>query len=178
MGWWVQSRDGPGLWLAGTSAFVLMLVSGCASSGTLPPDTVPSPLATQRPLPTTTSTAVISQGTGRLRGTWTFDFELGSEVQAGQGDVWWEQVDSVRRYLVPQNGAKLASVGTVGFDYVSYPTLRRLTYSGLRVDGSNLQSNMLLPNSIIAVNTRHDHVAKVLIVAYGYDLTIRWATYS
>ena len=42
----------------------------------------------------------------RIRGTFTFDLDLGKEA-AGDADLWWEQVDRTERYLVPRNGALL-----------------------------------------------------------------------
>ncbi len=51
---------------------------------------------------------VYSQGDNLVvHGTWQCDLDLGVEGDAS-ADFWWEQVTSVERYLVPQNGARFA----------------------------------------------------------------------
>jgi hypothetical protein len=107
-----------------------------------------------------------------------FDFELGQEVAAGQGDVWWEQVDALHRYLVPQNGAKLAAIRGSSFESVSSTLLRGLVFAGVRMDGSDNSGNTLTANSVIGVRTHNGHYAKVAILTYGYDLTIAWTTFQ
>ncbi len=169
-------------WMCSLSLPLAVLLTACASSGTLAPDITPppseTPFTTSTPTRTGTGDVVLSQGTGRLRGTWMFDFELGKEVQAGQGDVWWEQVDSIRRYLVPQNGARLLNLGAAAFDSISATSLRLVQYSGLRIDGSASAANTLLPNAVVAVKTHNGHYAKLIVVMYDYDLTFKWVTYQ
>lgn len=44
-----------------------------------------------------------------VRGTWSCDLDKGMETEKGAGaDFWWEQANSIERYLVPQNGALMA----------------------------------------------------------------------
>jgi len=53
--------------------------------------------------------SIFSQGGNLLvKGTWSYDLDYGLESGVSQSseDFWWEQVDSVVRYLVPKNGAK------------------------------------------------------------------------
>ncbi len=158
-----------------------LLLSSCASSQ-LPPDITAVPIQTPSASvvasPTGEGALVLSRGTGRIRGTWFFDFELGREVQAGGGDVWWEQVDSIRRYLVPQNGATLLNLGMISFESVTVTSLRSYKYSGLRIDGSNTAANTLPPNTVVAVKTHNGHYAKFIVISYGYNLTIGWVTYQ
>ena len=63
--------------------------------------------------------AVQSKGTTTLKGTWTFDFDTGVQGPPGGSDLWWQQVNTVTRYLVPQSGAMLAHMGKPNFDAVS-----------------------------------------------------------
>jgi hypothetical protein len=50
-----------------------------------------------------------------IQGTFSYDLDYG--VQGGRqggkfkADFWWEQVDRITRYLMPQNGAMFALVG-------------------------------------------------------------------
>ncbi len=169
-------------------ALLVALTVSCAGGASgLPPDITPLPSeSVEQPTPTLRPTGtpipsadvVLSKGTGLLRGTWMFDFEVGKEVAAGQGDVWWEQVDATHRYLVPQNGAKLALIGGSSYELVSSTLLRGLGFAGVRLDGSNSSGNTLTTNSIVGVRTHNGHYAKVAILAYGYDLTIAWTTFQ
>ncbi len=51
--------------------------------------------------------SVFSSGTAVLKGTWVFDCETGtlSGNLNGPGDIWWEQIDQVKRQMVPAGGA-------------------------------------------------------------------------
>ena len=66
---------------------------------------------------------MFSKGTASLKGTWTFDLEAGKLGPPTGADLWWRQVNSVTRYLVPQGGAMLAHLGKPNFDAVSSQTL-------------------------------------------------------
>ena len=45
-----------------------------------------------------------------LKGTWLMNLDTGVLTSTG-GDVWWEQIDTVRRRMVPRNGAQIAYLG-------------------------------------------------------------------
>jgi hypothetical protein len=75
-----------------------------------------------------------SSGTATLRGTWFFDFNAGAEGTAG--DVWWEQVDSNVRHLVPRGQAQVAVLGQVDFNAVTLEQLKQQPYSQQPIDGS------------------------------------------
>ena len=107
-----------------------------------------------------------------------FDFEGGAEAKPDAADVWWEQVDGTRRYLVPENGARLARLGAVSFDSVSRFSLQELQYAPQKIDGTNAASNALTSGTVIAVVTRNRHLAKMRVETYGYDLVISWITYG
>jgi hypothetical protein len=122
--------------------------------------------------------AVRSKGSTVLKGTWTFDLDTGVQGPAGGADLWWEQVNSVIRLLVPQNGALLAHMGKPNFDAVSLQTLKSQAYSSSPINGSNNSSNKLKPGTVIAVKTSAGRYAKLKIETYGYNLRIRWVTYK
>jgi hypothetical protein len=122
--------------------------------------------------------AVQSKGTTTLKGTWTFDFDTGVQGPATGADIWWEQVDNVIRFLVPQNGAMLAHMGKPNFDAVSLPTLKAQPYSATPINGSNNASNQVTPGMVIAIKCSSGRYAKMKISSYGYNLGINWLTYK
>jgi DNA-binding beta-propeller fold protein YncE len=125
--------------------------------------------------------STLSSGTGILHGTWIFDLETGAEVDLGQmdkADIWWEQHDAVRRSMVPLGDAKIANIGVVNFNGVSAAELQGLSYSSTPIVGNDDATNHLVNGDVFAVITRSGNYAKVQVLNYGYDLTIRWRTYK
>ncbi|HEY8738096.1 MAG TPA: hypothetical protein VIO62_13765, partial [Candidatus Dormibacteraeota bacterium] len=110
------------------------------------------------------------------KGTYLLDFE--NCVQGGTGDVWWEQIDSVNRMLVPRSGAMLVNMGPVGFDGLTLAALRSLNYGPGSINGSANSFNQLTPGTVVAIKTRHGHYAKMRIDSYGYNLGITSTTYQ
>ncbi len=106
-----------------------------------------------------------------------FDLEQGVESQPGSADVWWEQVDSVRRYLAPQNGTVLAPTSFGSFFAASPELLAGQRFSSQPMDGSNTSTNALTAGRIVAFKTRHGHLGKLRVDTYGYNLGITWVTY-
>jgi hypothetical protein len=126
---------------------------------------------------------VVSSGTTTLKGTFSFDFDSGTQSGIGQGpvppfDVFWDQHTAVVRSLDPHNGALLANLGTVDFNSLSPDTLSSLAYAATPIDGNNDPSNKLVTNDVFAVRTSSGNYAKVKVLAYGYDLHIQWVTYA
>jgi hypothetical protein len=122
--------------------------------------------------------AVISSGQGVLRGTWMFDFDSGAESGAAGADVWWDQQTDVLRQLSPQGVAGLVSLGQVSFDALTAPDLAGEAYGQAAIPGNATGQNELLPGSTFAVHTGAGNYAKVQVVEYGYNLTLKWVTYS
>ncbi len=122
--------------------------------------------------------AVMSKGTTTLKGTWTFDFETGVQGPPSGADIWWEQVNSTIRFLVPRSGAMLAHMGKPNFDAVSLQALQSQAYTATPINGSNNSSNQLTPGSVIAIKTNAGRYAKMKINSYGYNLGISWVTYK
>lgn len=122
--------------------------------------------------------SIQSRGTTALKGTWTFDLDSGVQGPASGSDMWWRQVNTVTRYLVPQSGAMIANMGKVNFDAVSRQTLMVQAYTTTPIDGSINSSNKLTPGTVVAFKTNAGRYAKMLVNTYGYNLGITWVTYK
>jgi hypothetical protein len=120
---------------------------------------------------------VLSTGTATLHGTWSFNFDSGTEV-GSQGDVFWEQHTAVVRSLDPQNLARIVNVGVRDFDATTYELLATLAYSSTPIDGNADATNQLVVGDIFAVRTNAGNLAKAKVVTYGYDLQIQWVTWA
>ena len=122
--------------------------------------------------------ATVSQGTTVLKGTWIFDCETGTLGGTGAaGDIWWEQMTATERRMTPVNGAKLVNLGHVDWSSVTHATLQTLSFSTTPIPGNTDASNQLTDGDIFAVLTNAGNYAKVQVLDYGYNMTIRWATY-
>lgn len=172
------------LWLAIGTGALCACASGTTGTGASPTPSQ-SPTATAQGTPTPASASplpqpvVLKHDTGVIKATYTFDFETGAAGSSAGADVWWQQVDSVTRYLVPQNGALLARLGETSLEVHSASELVSPPYSRLRIDGSNSPSlNQLTKGTIVAIRTRHGHYARMRIDAYGVDLFMSWITYQ
>lgn len=124
------------------------------------------------------SATVVSQGTVVLKGTFTFDLDTGVEGGVGAGyDIWWEQMTAVARQMTPRNSALIVNLGVGGYAGITAANLQTLTYGTTPIPGSNDASNKLVNGDVFAVRTSQGNYAKVEVVSYGYDMTIRWTTY-
>jgi hypothetical protein len=115
-------------------------------------------------------------GDAVLKGTFVFNLDAGE--QGTTGDIWWEQQTDTLRRMTPQGGAKIVNLGLVDFDSITPNSLQNLPYANVPIDGSNNNGNKLVAGDVFAVVTNGGNHAKVKVVTYGYDLTIRWMTYS
>ncbi|HEY4358618.1 MAG TPA: hypothetical protein VGN16_22925 [Acidobacteriaceae bacterium] len=125
---------------------------------------------------------VVSSGTTTLKGTFLFDFDAG--VQSAPGapvgttwDVFWDQATAVARSMDPAGTAKLLNLGVVPFGSITPSALQSLSYSTAKIVGNNDPTNKLVTGDVFAVHTNAGNYAKVLVVAYGYDIQIQWVTY-
>jgi hypothetical protein len=119
--------------------------------------------------------ATVSSGTATLHGTFLFDFDAG--VEGATGDVWWEQHTSVVRSMEASGGARIVNLGAVSYTAVTPAILQGLAYGTAGIPGNNDPSNQLVPGDVFAVRTNLGNYAKVQVVAYGYDLQLKWTTY-
>ena len=127
---------------------------------------------------TRTGGAIVSSGQTVLRGTWTFDFDLGAEGPFDGADVWWEQMTATARQMAVQGVARIAHLGPVDFEALDVGALRGLAYDSTPIPGHVDGPNALTPGAVFAVRTTGGNLAKVQVLAYDYNLTLRWVTYS
>ncbi len=114
-----------------------------------------------------------------LKGTWLMNLDTGVLTSTG-GDVWWEQINAVKRRMVPRNGAQIAYLGVMTplqFALLGTAQLQALNYSNTPIVGDNNASNKLVAGAVFAVRTDAGNYAKVRVVTYGYNLAIRLTTY-
>lgn len=121
---------------------------------------------------------IVAQGTGTLRGTFTFDLDTGTEGGVGTSfDIWWEQMTDVARQMTPRNNARIVNLGVVNFNSITAESLKTLPYGTTPIPGNNDATNLLITGDVFAVRTNQGNYAKVLVINYGYNLSIRWVTY-
>ena len=126
--------------------------------------------------------STVSSGKAILHGNHGFDLDTGNELYAPdwsaypQVDIVWDVGNLPQPFLIPKVGTKMALIGEVNFDDVSAAELLGLSYDGklylepFEGDGG----------PVFAVITNSGNYAKVQVMecSKGYDLTIRWVTYS
>ncbi|MGG6264661.1 hypothetical protein ACQ4M3_15045 [Leptolyngbya sp. AN03gr2] len=93
-----------------------------------------------------TATSIVSSGTGTIRGTWSFNFDTGTEAT---GDVFWQQETDVLRKMTPTGNAQIVSLGMRDFDAITVDELRSLSYSSNPIDGSIVVWRKRLPIDIV-----------------------------
>lgn len=123
-----------------------------------------------------TAHPVISNGTGTIQGTFQFSFDTGTQVSSN-GDVWWDQINSTQRQMVPQGSATIVNLGSVDFNALNFTNLQGESYGTAPIDGNNDSSNQLVNGDVFAVHTNGGNYAKVQVVTYGYNIQIQWVTY-
>jgi len=84
-------------------------------------------------------------------------------------DLWWEQVSSTERYLVPQNGATVANLGIVDFDSVVDCSI--YTLSTDPINGS-IGNNTIPDGTVLVIKTDIGNCAKMRIDNYGVDMDV------
>lgn len=138
----------------------------------------------------TAQAAIISEGTVVIPGTYVFDFDAGGGLSDfAAADVWWEQINSTSRVLMPWTSASsLAYIGQVGvaglsFNDLTVTDLEALTYTSNGIPGGDAV-DLLSASSVFAVKTNLGNYAKVLVTfpffqAYQNNgLGIYWVTYA
>jgi len=126
-----------------------------------------------------TSATVVSQGTVVIKGTWLFDCETGTNTSNNAAaDIWWEQIDTVKRQMVPQGNARIVNLGVVNFGLITPASLQTYAYGSAPIIGNNDPSNKLVNGDVFCVQTREGNYCKLHVVTYGYDLKVDWVTYK
>ncbi len=124
---------------------------------------------------------LLSNATRTLKGTWLMDLDTGAMVAGvAPADIWWEQIDTVRRRMVPRNGARIAYLGVrtlAQFNAIDAAQLQALAYGSSPIVGDNNASNQLVPGAVFAVTTNAGNISKVRVTSYGYDIKLRITTW-
>jgi hypothetical protein len=122
---------------------------------------------------------VVSSGTTTLKGTFTFDLDTGIQGgPAANADIWWDQQTTIIRQMAPRNIAALLNLGVTTFAAITANNLEVLSYTTTPIDGNSDATNKLVAGDVFAVRTTQGNLAKVQVIAYGYDLQIQWVTYK
>lgn len=122
--------------------------------------------------------ATVSSGTAVLKGTFIMDLETGAQSgSTTNGDIFWEQQTAVVRDMRPVGGAKIVNLGHVDYSAVTFASLQTLNFGTTPIPGNNDPSNQLTDGDVFAVLTNAGNYAKVQVLHYDYNMTVRWATY-
>jgi hypothetical protein len=113
-----------------------------------------------------------------VRGTFSLDADLCQQAATSAGsDLFWEQFDTVKRAMVPRNGAAVVKLPGVDFAALGPAQLATANYGPSPIDGSDNALNQLTPGSVLALRTRSGHHAKIRVDGYGYDISLTVVTY-
>ena len=123
--------------------------------------------------------ATVSQGTATIKGTWSFDCESGTITAPGAVlDIWWHQIDAIRREMAPQGNARIVNLGIVDFNMVTPASLQSFEYGVTPIVGNNDSTNKLVAGDVFCVQTREGNFSKLKVITYGYDIVVQWVTYK
>lgn len=124
---------------------------------------------------------VLVSGTRTLKGTWLMDLDTGAMTSnMAAADIWWEQIDTVKRRMVPRAGARIAYLGQMTaaqFTLLGTAQLQALSYGTTPIVGDNNAGNQLTTGAVFAVRTNGGNFAKVRVTTYGYDIKLSIRTY-
>ena len=129
---------------------------------------------------------VVSQGSGTIRGTFSFDFDTGrmsdrddpNAPARTELDVFWEMKTAIERALEPRNGTLIGVLGARDFDAVTYLDVAEAAVASTAVDGSADGRNRLRAGTVLAIVTSDGRYGKVGITRYGRDLGVRWVVWA
>jgi len=124
-----------------------------------------------------TGAVLVAGGEVTLCGTFVFDLDSGTTDDGGT-DIFWEQDTDVRRRMTAEGATGLVDLGPMNFDALTVDDLRGLDFGEQRIVASDDADNQLPTGDVFAVRTSDGNFAKVLVLAYGYDMQIRFVTYQ
>ena len=124
---------------------------------------------------------VLVSGTRTLKGTWLMDLDSGLMTSnMAAADIWWEQIDTVKRRMVPRAGARIAYLGqmtALQFTLLGTAQLQALNYGTTPIVGDNNANNQLVAGAVFAVRTNGGNYSKLRVTTYGYDIKLNIRTY-
>lgn len=127
------------------------------------------------------ATLLLSNASRTLKGTWLMDLDTGAMVAGvAPADIWWEQIDAVRRRMVPRNGTRIAYLGVMSvlqFNLLDAEQLQARAYGSTPIVGDDNANNRLVPGAVFAVMTNGGNLSKVRVTTYGYNIRLRITTW-
>lgn len=123
------------------------------------------------------ATIIASASSATLQGTYSFNFDTGIQINDAGADVWWQQMTTTERQLVPHNGAQFHYLGSVSYSGLSAAELAALPYSSDPIAANVGAGNLLYDGAVFAIRTTAGHYTKVQITNYDYNLQFRFRTY-
>ncbi len=126
----------------------------------------------------TDRTVIVSQGTATIKGNTDFNLDPDTIAPRSNPDLKWALIDNLKRQMEPLSGASIVNLGKKSFDSLTPNYLQNQVFSITPILGNNDSTNQLVNGDVFAVRTRKGNVAKILVVAYGSDIKIKWVTYK
>jgi hypothetical protein len=126
--------------------------------------TTAAPTTTKAPPKATTTTPPTKAGPAPtehfLKGTWEWDVDAD-----GAPDVWYQIVDELVHYLVPENGAGFALITSKTFAALGLGDLQSASYSTDRLATEGVDDpNVLMPGDVLGLRTSSGRYAKIEVV--------------
>lgn len=122
-------------------------------------------------LPAVAASSVVVDGVANITGTWSFDFDTGTQVDFTQdpgADIFWEQFTTTTRAVVTVNGAQIVNLGNVSFASLSLETLQGLSYGNTPISGNDV-GNELTYGNVFAIKTNAGNYAKAIVAFPRFD---------
>lgn len=101
--------------------------------------------------------------TGYVTASYFFDVDTGQMAANSSVDLWYHNVDGVKRYLEPQDGALFANLGVVDFNTVTNVSAYSLSANPINASTTN---NSIPIGAVLVVKTNLGNYAKMRIDGY------------
>lgn len=120
---------------------------------------------------------IVSSGEANIRLSFSFNLDQGTDQvsESTPVDFQWSQSSPRVRDLY---GQRIVNLGRRDFEALTLEQLQKLNYSAASINGNDDNSNQLVNGDVFAVITHLGNYSKVKVLAYGYNLHIRWVTYA
>ena len=132
---------------------------------TIAAPTTTAPTTTAAPKTTTTSPPKKAGPAPKehlLKGTWEWDVD-----SDGMADIWYQIVDELVHYLVPENGSGFARMTGKTFATVSLSDLQAAAYTADRLATEGVDDpNVLMPGDVLGLCTSSGRYAKIEVVEF------------
>lgn len=116
---------------------------------------------------------VYSSGNATIQGTYRFDLDEG--ISGGTQDVWWNRVTLTDSMLVPQNGARITSLGAINFNGVTKGSVQAMS-----LGAAGIPNTALPVGTVLAYKTSDGRYGKMKVKNYSgnQDMAMSWVTWE